>query len=425
MTRAMILLFDDVAARRWRPFALTRPAGELRFGAFTAAERARRLTGLEVAGHLSSAHLEGFRDPDGAPVIGCAAIPAQPVVLLTSRAIVDWSERERLRKLIDDHAHGDAVVRLLVDGEPAGLVGSASLAMAICERYADGSAPDPGAWPDVVRDVDLAGTMLQNVWDLVAGSPAQTARDIEAEAPRESAALPDGVWAVGEGRLIVEDGVAIEPGVVFDRAHGPIWLRSGVTVRAFSRIAGPTVVDAGTTLLGGPYDAVSIGPTCKVHGEVEESVILGYSNKAHDGFLGHAYLGRWVNLGALTTNSDLKNNYGPVRIDLGHGEIDTGITKLGCFLGDHVKTGIGMMLNTGTVVGAGSMIYGSGAHMPPKHVPPFVWGTGDDWVSYRFDKFVETARTVMSRRKVELDAANEEVLRRAWQDSMKGLEATS
>ena len=88
-----------------------------------------------------------------------------------------------------------------------------------------------------------------------------------------------------------------------------------------------------------------------------------------------------------------------------------------------MKTGIGIMLNTGTVVGAGSMIYGS--VMPPKRVPPFVWGTGDDWVSYRFDKFVETARTVMSRRKVELDAANEEVLRRAWQDSMRGLEATA
>jgi len=235
--------------------------------------------------------------------------------------------------------------------------------------------------------------------------------------------VPDGVRAVGVGRLVIEEGVAIEPGVVFDRAHGPIWLRRGVSVRAFSRIAGPTAVDGGSTLLGGPYDAVSIGPVCKIHGEVEESVILGYSNKAHDGFLGHAYLGRWVNLGALTTNSDLKNNYGSVRVDLGSGELDTGITKLGCFLGDHVKTGIGMMLNTGTVIGAGSMIYGSA--MPPKRVPPFVWGTGDDWVSYRFDKFVETARTVMSRRRIELDPANEEVLRRAWQDSMKGLAATS
>lgn len=424
MMKPVALLYDDVRARTWQPFALTRPAGELRFGAFTATERTRRLAGLDVVGHLAAPHLEGFSEAGAAPVVACTAIPAQPILLLSSRAIVDWSERERLRSALADHAHGDAVVRLVVDGVACGLVGSAELAMAVCERHADGSAPDAAAW-DVVRDIDLRGRVLDDVWDLVAGTPEQSARDIEAQAPAAASGgrLPDGVWAIGAGQLVIEDGVTIEPGVVFDRAHGPIWLRSGVTVRAFSRIAGPTVVDGGSTLLGGPYDAVSIGPTCKVHGEVEESVILGCSNKAHDGFLGHAYVGRWVNLGALTTNSDLKNNYGSVRIDVGQGEVDTGVTKLGCFLGDHVKTGIGMMLNTGTVIGAGAMLYGS--VMPPKHVPPFVWGTGAEWVSYRFDKFVETARTVMSRRKIELDAANEEVLRRAWQDSMRGLEATS
>lgn len=422
MMKAVALLYDDVRARTWLPFTLTRPAGELRFGAFTATERLRRLTGLDVVGHLATSHLEGFSESRAAPVIGCTAIPAQPVMLLSSRAIIDWSEAGRIRSAIADHAHGEAFVRLLVDGEPCGLIGSAELAMAVCERHTDGSAPDAAAW-DAVHDIELRGRVLEDIWHLVAGTPEQTARDIEAQAPSSSARLADGVWAVGEGRLVIEEGVTIEPGVVFDRAHGPIWLRSGVTVRAFSRIAGPTVVDGGSTLLGGPYDAVSIGPTCRVHGEVEESVILGYSNKAHDGFLGHAYVGRWVNLGALTTNSDLKNNYGTVRVDVGDGEVDTGVTKLGCFLGDHVKTGIGMMLNTGSVIGAGTMLYGSA--MPPKHVPPFVWGTGAEWMSYRFDKFVETARTAMSRRKVELDAANEEVLRRAWQVSMRGLEATS
>ncbi|HEX6587540.1 MAG TPA: putative sugar nucleotidyl transferase [Longimicrobiales bacterium] len=422
MMKPVALLYDDVRARTWHPFTLTRPAGELRYGAFTATERARRLAGVDVVGHLTAPHLEGFSEAGAAPVIGCSAIPAQPVVVLSSRAIIDWSERDRLRAALADHAHGDAVVRIVIDGEACGLIGSAELAMALCERHTDGSAPDAAAW-DAVHDIQLSGRVLDNVWDFVAGTPEQSARDVEAQAPSSSARLPDGVWAIGDGRLIVEDGVTIEPGVVFDRAHGPIWLRSGVAVRAFSRIAGPTVVDGGSTLLGGPYDAVSIGPTCRVHGEVEETVILGYSNKAHDGFLGHAYVGRWVNLGALTTNSDLKNNYGPVRVDVGAGEVDTGVTKLGCFLGDHAKTGIGMMLNTGTVIGAGSMLYGS--DMPPKHVPPFVWGTGTEWVSYRFDRFIETARTVMGRRKVELDAANEEVLRRAWQVSMRGLEATS
>ncbi|HUF11743.1 MAG TPA: putative sugar nucleotidyl transferase [Longimicrobiales bacterium] len=422
MSQPIALLYDDAHARGWQPFALTRPAGELRYGAFTARERLERLSGMRVAGHLAAAHLEGFQEPDGAPAIACTAIPAQPLLLLSSRAIIDWSERHALRKAVEDHAHGDAVARLLVGGEPCGLVGSASLALEICERLTDAAVPEPAAW-DAVHDIEMRGVLLGHVWDLVAGSPEQTARDIEAEAPRTASRLPDGVHAIGDGLLVIEDGTRIEPGVVFDRGHGPIWLRRGVTVRAFSRVAGPTVIGDGTVIIGGLYEAVSIGPVCRMHGEIEETVVLGWSNKAHDGFLGHAYLGRWVNLGALTTNSDLKNNYGPVRVDLGAGELDTGIVKLGCFLGDHVKLGIGMMLNTGTVIGAGSMIYGSA--MPPKRVPPFVWGTGDDWMSYRFDKFVDTARTVMARRDVELDAANEEVLRRAWQESMRRLEATA
>lgn len=416
------LLYDDAAARAWQPFALTRPAGELRFGAFTTRERLGRLAGIGVAGHLALPHLEGFREADGAPVLAPAAIPEAPLMLLSSRAIIDWSERERLREAIEKHTRAREVVRVVVDGEPVGLLGPATLALEARERCAGGAAPDPSDW-DVARDLELKGAVLRHVWDLVAGTPEQSARDIEAEARAGEVRLPDGAFAIGTGRLIVEEGVAIEPGVVFDLAHGPIWLQRGVSVRAFSRIAGPTVVDYGSTLLGGPFDAVSIGPVCKVHGEVEETVILGYSNKGHYGFLGHSYVGRWVNLGALTTNSDLKNNYGSVRVDVGAGEVDTGILKLGCFIGDHARTGIGIMLNTGTVIGAGSMIYGSA--MPPKRVPPFVWGTGDDWVSYRVDKFLETTRTAMSRRNVELDGANEEVLRRAWQESMGRLEATA
>src|SRR5690606_29076757 len=118
--------------------------------------------------------------------------------------------------------------------------------------------------------------------------------------------------AFSDGMLQLGDNVTIEPNVVLDFSHGPIRLDDGVTVRAFTRLAGPSYVGAGSTLLGGPYEAASIGPVCRVRGEVEESVILGYSNKAHAGFLGHAYLGRWVNLGAMTANSDLKNSYGTI-----------------------------------------------------------------------------------------------------------------
>jgi UDP-N-acetylglucosamine diphosphorylase/glucosamine-1-phosphate N-acetyltransferase len=163
---------------------------------------------------------------------------------------------------------------------------------------------------------------------------------------------------------------------------------------------------------------VSIGPVCRVHGEVEESVVLGYSNKAHDGFLGHAYLGRWVNLGALTTNSDLKNNYGTIRMWTPSGERDTALIKLGCLLGDHVKTGIGALINTGTVIGAGSSLFGT--EMPPKYVPPFSWGTGTNLVAYDTDRFLSVTATVMGRRKLFLADGMRDMLRSAWHKGRQG-----
>ena len=159
---------------------------------------------------------------------------------------------------------------------------------------------------------------------------------------------------------------------------------------------------------GGPVGFSSIGPVCKVRGEIDTSVLVGYCNKAHDGYLGHALLGRWVNLGALTTNSDLKNNYSSVRLRLGTDEIDSGLIKVGAFLGDHVKTGIGTLLNTGAVVGAGSNLFGG--RMPPKYVPPFSWGEGDQLEEYRVDKFLATAEIAMRRRGVELSEGMRHVL---------------
>jgi len=205
----------------------------------------------------------------------------------------------------------------------------------------------------------------------------------------------------------------VEPGAVLDVRAGPIWLETGSDVRAFTRLAGPAHIGRGTTLLGGAVSAVSIGPMCRIHGEVEESIILGYANKAHDGYLGHSYVGAWVNLGALTTNSDLKNNYGPVRVWTPAGEVEAGAIKLGCMLGDHVKTGIGTLLNTGTVVGAGSSIVGPG--MPPKYVPPFTWGTGAEAAEYELEKFLTVAETVMRRRDVTLTAKQRALLCAAWQ----------
>ena len=401
MTQAKLYMFDDKVARTWHPFALTRPIGELLLGAFTFRARAERLLGVQCSGHITAPHLRGFEEPGAAPVADLSDIGTDaPRIFLSSRAVIDW------------HA---------MQTRPAGTVllrtGDHIIA---CMLPAGAPNPDP-AWVDAPRAdgsqiVDVSGRVIDHVWDLIAENPAQITRDCDARGTDAAAAQPAcDTIAYRPGMLHTGADVTIEPNVVLDFSHGPIWLDNGVTVRAFTRLAGPAYVGEQSTLLGGPYEAVSVGPVCRVHGEVEESVVLGYSNKAHDGFLGHAYLGRWVNLGALTTNSDLKNNYGTIRMWTPEGEADTGLIKLGCLLGDHVKTGIGALINTGTVIGAGSNLYGT--EMPPKYVAPFSWGSGSELVAYDVDRFLRVTATVMGRRKLELSESMSAVLRRAWEMS--------
>jgi UDP-N-acetylglucosamine diphosphorylase/glucosamine-1-phosphate N-acetyltransferase len=273
---------------------------------------------------------------------------------------------------------------------------------------------EPSRLVERTGGVELGGRVLGRVWELMIGNAEQVAEDVAALFPDAPVPeLPVGAHRFGEHALVLGEGVRVEPGVVFDLTAGPVWLDDGVQVKAFTRMAGPAYVGRGSIVLGGTLEKFSIGPVCRIRGEFAESVCLGWVNKAHDGHIGHAYLGAWVNLGAETTNSDLKNNYGAVRLWTPDGDADTGQMKIGCFLGDHVKTGIGLLLNTGTVVGAGSNLYG--ALLPPKYVPPFSWGTGEDLTAYRVEKFLEVAEMAMSRRSVALTGGMRRQLEAAWQ----------
>jgi UDP-N-acetylglucosamine diphosphorylase/glucosamine-1-phosphate N-acetyltransferase len=264
-----------------------------------------------------------------------------------------------------------------------------------------------------LEHLEVEGYLLNAPWELMSRNGNQLRKDIPRYFPGFAADDIPGSHILGSGLLSLGKNVHVEPGCIFDLRDGPIRLADGVVVRSHTRLQGPAFVGPGSSLLGGSFSEISVGPVCKVRGEVECSLILGYSNKAHDGFLGHAYLGRWVNLGALTTNSDLKNNYGPVRVGTSEGPLDTGLMKVGCFLGDHVKTGIGTMLNTGTVVGTGSNVFGG--EMPPTYVPPFSWGEGHELTEFRLDKFLEVARRAMGRRGVELDTGMEALLTLAFE----------
>jgi hypothetical protein len=395
-----LFLADDAVSRRWSPLVDVRPAGELLLGALTFRRRAERLLRLSVEGHLSTPELAGYEEPDAAPVIQPGDVASdRPRLVLSARAILTRPVGVTLP------ARSGPVS---VGGAPAGWLALAG------DPLPDGLGVGPlppleGAAPVL----ELPGDTVEHLWELITRNAEQIRRDFAtrlhdhhaftADVPREATSL-----GFSPGRLRLGTGIVVEPGVVMDFRGGPIWLDDAVTLRAFTRLAGPAYVGRDSTLLGGSFEAVSIGPACKVRGEMEESVVLGHANKAHDGFLGHAYLGRWVNLGALTTNSDLKNNYGYVRMWTPDGPVDTGQMKLGCVLGDHVKTAIGTMVNTGTVAGVGANLFGG---MPPKYVPAFTWGAAADAGPYDIERFLDVAEKAMARRDIPLTEGMRGILR--------------
>jgi UDP-N-acetylglucosamine diphosphorylase / glucose-1-phosphate thymidylyltransferase / UDP-N-acetylgalactosamine diphosphorylase / glucosamine-1-phosphate N-acetyltransferase / galactosamine-1-phosphate N-acetyltransferase len=173
-------------------------------------------------------------------------------------------------------------------------------------------------------------------------------------------------------------------------------------------------VGGGTRVLGGFIREAVFGPECRVRGEIASTVFLGYGNKAHDGFVGHSVVGHWVNLGAGTTTSNLKNTYGAVRLEVRGARIETGRSNLGTLFGDHAKTAIGTMLATGTVIGAGANVFG--ATVPPKYVPAFAWGCAGERVTE--DGFLTVARRVLARREVAWSDARQDSLRRTYARSV-------
>ncbi|MFI5240056.1 MAG: glucose-1-phosphate thymidylyltransferase, partial [Gemmatimonadales bacterium] len=257
----------------------------------------------------------------------------------------------------------------------------------------------------------LAGRWLTAIWDFIGQLSAQLADDINAIVRSLDTIIEPGV-TLGTHTVAVEHGASIEPYVVFDATAGPILVRSGATVLAFTRLVGPCFIGNDAVIVGDRVANCSIGEKSKIRGEISSSIVLGHSNKGHTGFVGHSYLGRWVNLGAGTTTSNLKNTYGTVQLWTPNGMADTRLQFIGTMFGDHVKTGIGTMLNTGTVLGTGANIFGGSLH--PKHVIPFAWGDAEPYAQYKLDKFLAVAERMMQRRGVAITAGLRRHLSRAY-----------
>lgn len=373
-------MFDDERADGWAPFALTRPCGELLFGRWTLRGRLERVAGMRVAGHVSRPWLRRYVEP-GAPGCVDADRLSAPCTAWNVRAVPSL-----------EAAWDQGPANLWVAGRLAGV------------RPGADTGPPQGDWFAAPRplpglpDRTVPGVWLRDPWDLVSAGAGRLAADLAATLGTEVQELPSGCWRLGDAPVRLGEGTRVEPGVLFDTREGPIELGRDVEVRAGTRLGGPLYAGPGSRLLGGHISGFSGGPCSRVRGEIDRVTTPGYSNKAHDGYLGHAYMGRWVNLGAMTSNSDLKHTYGPIRTGPSSARRDTGLLKFGCLLGDHVKTGIGTRLETGAVVGAGSSLFG--AEPPPRWVEPFSWGGGRGAERHRRADFIDTAVRVVERRGV-------------------------
>jgi len=378
----LYLLEPAAPGAAWAPFTGVRPIAELRAGLWRIRERWERILGLAASG-ISGAHAEGFHEADEPPTAALAPITGPAVVVSSTFApsgrVLPLAPAAR--RLV----HGDRAVGWIL---PPG------------DRF------DPADTRGLALPVE--GQPLPGTYGLLDALERLLKEDCAAFRGRGSA--PAGAQVLGDPGDVVTQGAVVEPGVVFDVRAGPVVLEAGAEVRSGSRIEGPTFVGAGTRILGGEIRGSVIGPGCRVRGEIASSVFLGYANKAHDGFVGHSVIGRWVNLGAGTTTSNLKNTYGPVRLDLPSERIETGRLNVGTLFGDHAKTAIGTMLPTGAVVSVGANVFGGAV---PKFVPPFAWGIGGERMTE--DGFLRIAERVLARRDVAWTAARRESLRRTFQ----------
>lgn len=259
---------------------------------------------------------------------------------------------------------------------------------------------------------DAAPEVLQPInypWDLIVANQRELSRQCTDGGLNEGNVHP-AAHLLGANDIHIAPGVVVKPGAVLDSENGPIHIDRDVLVHPNAVIQGPCCIGSGTTIRPGAVirENSSIGPVCRVGGEISASIFQGYSNKPHDGFLGHSFVAEWVNLGADTITSNLKNTYGTIRVRLNGVNVESGQHFVGAFIGDHAKTGIGTILPTGSVIGVAANVFTQS--VIPKFVPSFAWLTDDGMTHYRIEKAIDIARTVLSRRDRHLSNADVELL---------------
>ncbi len=458
-----VCIFEDKRFGNFYPLSLSQPVFDLRVGSGTLRSRLREACSavpMTVICREYLAEITRIKTPDVAvnePLDGKA-------LFLNGRLLAMGDELRELLDALPDNAlgvKGGYVVMARLDAEPA-----AELATYLARRIGDAvidaqcdelaSLAGTTRRPRVVRhdvtsaaqgdyeDAHLVGEddveeklpvaleelierhglrvvamdearLVSFPWQLIECNGDVIRDDFQRmplRGPSEEASIYPGVHLVGEDNMVIGDGAVIKPGAVIDASDGPVIIGDRTVVEPGAVVMGPVSIGADCIVRAGAriLENTSTGNVCKVGGEIDATIVAGYSNKQHDGFIGHSYLGEWVNIGAASNNSDLKNNYSPVRMWNAGSIRPTGRQFMGVIMGDHTKTGINTLFNTGTVVGFNCNVYSS--EMPAKFVPSFSWGHGEHMTEYDLERAMQTAQVVLERRRVRFGDAHRRIFER-------------
>jgi UDP-N-acetylglucosamine diphosphorylase/glucosamine-1-phosphate N-acetyltransferase len=405
---AEVVIFEDEGYANLLPLTYTRPAARLRCGIVTLWEK--------IAAAYPRARIVVHTRDYVAPVVAeelfevkVNELTGDSALLVNGRLMAAADMARTIPATGDDRAFlcdGDVVAARLSGGKLAEIA-----------KLISAGTPLPSGWFDglEVRPVELP--TIRYPWDLISHNAKQIAADFERMSlgGRIDGSVHESAVLTVKDRIHVADGAKVQAGALLVADDGPIHIGPGAKVMSGAVLEGPISVGPGSSIkmLAKIYEGTSIGEHCKIGGEVEECVFQAYSNKQHDGFMGHSFFGEWINIGADTNNSDLKNNYSTVKVTIHGRQVDSGSMFVGSTVGDHSKSGINSMFNTGTVIGVGCNIFG--ADFPPKYVPSFCWGGAAGLVEHDLDKFLTTAERVVARRDRELTAAFRNMLTRVFE----------
>ncbi|MBI5214886.1 MAG: GlmU family protein [Ignavibacteriae bacterium] len=402
-----LCIVEDQTVKHLLPLTHLQPSFELRCGCSTLREKILSFIPSKNVSLITRAYLSEYTQ-ECFPSFQVNTFPNDDVWLINSRVIAD----ETLTRIMKKH-DGKERVFLNNDDVVAMFVKRKNLPL----LRITGSGLQVARIQDFLQE-QIGCNVIRFPWELVQHNAEQIEKDFLLLKRKTKKAIAgniyNGAHLLNQKNILVGSGAVIKPGVVLDAEHGPIIIEKNVTIMPNAVIAGPAFIGEGSQIKIGAkiYPGTSIGRECRIGGEVTRSIFQSYSNKAHDGFVGDSYIGSWVNLGADTNTSNLKNTYGNVNVFINGDEFNSGSQFVGLTMGDHSKSGINVMFNTGSVVGTSCNIFG--ADFPQKFLPSYSWGSSGSFTTFDIEKSIEIARRMMSRRGITMSKAYESMMRHVF-----------